>query len=126
MDTTIGRPDVILSTELDLDLPFGCRWNVARHWKETPKNVNFYRNELDILPEELLTWDHYPIGTFWSYYHQHLGSKCPLIVFNEFRNYNPNCVMRQFGLSQHIPDPFVPIDTNLDHWTNVVNEIMNT
>ena len=121
----IGRPDVTLPTHLDPNLPLGCKWNVTRHWKETPKNINFYRNELDILPDELVTWDPYPIGTFWSFYHQHLGSKCRLIVFYEFQNYNPDRVMRQFGFSQHIPDPVIPIDSNPDHWTNVVIETMD-
>ena len=77
----IGRPDVTLPSHLDPNLPVCNRWNVARHWKETLKNISFYRNELDILQDEIVTWDPYPISTFWSYYHQHLGSKCWLIVF---------------------------------------------
>ncbi|XP_043809101.1 serine/threonine-protein phosphatase 7 long form homolog [Manihot esculenta] len=92
------------------DAPLGSRWSNARHVTEVVTHVLVeLRYQLDrLLPEQVL-WEPYTDGLIQS-----LPEYCrqgrdiwravvPLICFHIVEWHQPDRVMRQFGMQQHIP-----------------------
>lgn len=58
---SIRQPSVRIPMDLDLYLSIDCRSNCAWSWHETPKNMQFYRNELNLLEHDTMIREPYSL-----------------------------------------------------------------
>ena len=105
------------------------RWVGPKKTRETPRrSIKFYRNELDVLEDDKVTWTPYTqdlLGELpamctaarflWT-------ARVPVICYTYTVYHLPDRVMRQFGLMQHIPDDVPPCsDTfNIEEYPNYI------
>ena len=111
------------------------RWFGSRSWVESPKQVaTYYRDQLDMLTDEAVIWNPYTQDVLvdlpqicLSGMHSWL-CKTPIICMRDVEMYNPDRVMRQFGLQQHIPDPCEPkpdLEFAIVQWNDRHNRIVH-
>ncbi|XP_020249169.1 protein MAIN-LIKE 1-like [Asparagus officinalis] len=115
----IGRPTLLMHRDLEGQYPLAYRYNVRyAQYKSATRHRQFYRNELDGLQHEQFKWRPYtppeldihslaPIcrdsPDLWR-------ARVPLICWEIVEMHVPDRVLRQFTLSQHIPDPVEQIN----------------
>ncbi|XP_027362491.1 serine/threonine-protein phosphatase 7 long form homolog [Abrus precatorius] len=98
-----------------LHLPYATRWLANQSNRKGRKDISYYRYKFDMLSGEEIIWQLYSIDLINS-----LPAICregmdlwrvvvPLICFQVCEWHQPDRVMRQFGMVQHIPRaPYQP------------------
>ncbi|XP_020272715.1 serine/threonine-protein phosphatase 7 long form homolog [Asparagus officinalis] len=115
----IGRPTLLVHRDLQGQFSLAYRYNVRyAKYRSATSHREFYRNELDGLQHEQFRWTPYsppdldmhslaPIcrdtPDLWR-------ARVPLICWEIVEMHVPGRVLRQFTLSQHVPDPVEQID----------------
>ncbi|XP_021764230.1 serine/threonine-protein phosphatase 7 long form homolog [Chenopodium quinoa] len=92
------------------DEAYGCRWVVPRlTHAHAARGLPYYRDALDRLTEDQVTWDPYVpdlVDAMPPHLLDHQAewrARVPLICFEVVESHLPDRVMRQFGLRQTIP-----------------------
>ncbi|XP_021725271.1 serine/threonine-protein phosphatase 7 long form homolog [Chenopodium quinoa] len=92
------------------DEAYGCRWMVPRLTQaHAATGLPYYRDALDRLTEDQITWDPYVpelVDVMPAHLLEHQGewrARVPLICFEVVESHLPDRVMRQFRLQQPIP-----------------------
>ena len=82
---------------------------------QTPRqNVRFYRNELDVLGRDSVTWTPYTqdllqeLPAICTAVRYLWAARLPLLCRRITAHHLPDRVMRQFGMAQHIPENAPP------------------
>ncbi|XP_020247944.1 serine/threonine-protein phosphatase 7 long form homolog [Asparagus officinalis] len=115
----IGRPTLLMHRDLEGQYPLAYRYNVRyAQYKSATRHRQFYRNELDGLQHEQFKWRPYTppeldIHSLAPICRDSPGlwrARVPLICWEIVEMHVPDRVLRQFTLSQHIPDPVEQIN----------------
>ncbi|XP_027338024.1 serine/threonine-protein phosphatase 7 long form homolog [Abrus precatorius] len=98
-----------------LDLPYDALWLVSQSYSRGKRDLAYYRYKFDHLKCDEIVWQPYSMELMNS-----LPAICteasniwrsvvPLICFQIFECHQPDCVMQQFRMVQHIPRaPYQP------------------
>jgi hypothetical protein len=111
----MGRPTRRTTLSYVTEFPMAAKWAVDRNFDTCPTHsLKFYRNELDFLADSQIHWTPYTRDPRYSELPEVCRAstriwraKVPLICIESFEMHNPDRVMRQFNMAQHIPEPVV-------------------
>ncbi|KAL3370379.1 hypothetical protein AABB24_007421 [Solanum stoloniferum] len=126
---TVLRPQVIAQRDIrnifPADLPKGphaTRWFARFSWTDTTKHVlKVFRDALDSMTEDQFIWEPYSdelIESLPDYCRIGRDIWCvraPIFCWDVVEVHLPDRVMRQFGLKQMIPTPFLFDSTHFHH-----------
>ncbi|XP_020271966.1 serine/threonine-protein phosphatase 7 long form homolog [Asparagus officinalis] len=110
----IGRPTLLVHRDLQGRFPLAYRYNVRyAKYRSATRHREFYRNELDGLQHEQFKWrpytppelDMHSLAPICRDSPDLWRARVPLICWEIVEMHVPDRVLRQFTLSQHVPDP---------------------